>query len=107
VVFTDERMVRAVERLYLRRPDLVIPLRSGPLPEPDCLVCSTLLRTFNAQRTGWRLAGVLLDYHDEAQYQVDTEDYLVATGIAGVHTYMRCLRIYAAARRVLQTGVRA
>lgn len=83
--------------------------------DPLCGVCMTLLGLYNdAVEEDWtresRAWYTILMYHDEATYDPDgrdwTEDpwgdYLSALGLAGIVTYSRCGKVYAAAERELK-----
>lgn len=96
-------MVQCMRRLAKWEPEVVELLaKEGPYDEPNCAVCSVLLGQKHSPPPAFHAAVEIMMYHDEATYDVDDpEDYMMATGLAGIFVYQRCLKVYAAARSAL------
>lgn len=103
-LWTDEGMRDALGMLERHLPGDVEDLASiGPMDEPLCGVCTVLVPYCSEERRflGKQAAIYVVMYHDEATFDVDPEDYMMATGLAGVHVYSRCLKVYERARELV------
>lgn len=106
-LYTEQTMRGALRRFLSVDPESVSYLAEGPLEEPLCRACTELLPIVNDRLPGWGAALDILNYHDEMMYGIGKdydyeEDPVYGIGLSQVVTYIRCLRVYAAARELVE-----
>lgn len=106
-LWTDEAMRMYMAQLERHLPGDVEDLAAiGPMEEPLCGVCAVLApyATREFRFLGKVAAIYVLMYHDEATYEVEAgSDFLLDSGLGGIHVYTRCARVYAEARRLVSS----
>lgn len=90
LIETDDEARSVVRALS---PRLREALAFGPMPEPHCTLCRTLVRD---QLLGVRLHHVVLDWHDQT-YRLGQRRWQ-----GGAEAYRRCCIIYETARESLE-----
>jgi hypothetical protein len=107
VIYTEDQMRDAMMALYPIDPESVLDMaEQGPMEEPFCAACTVLIPLVNDKMPGWKHGLLILEYHDEPTYGIGRDwshedDYPWAIGLTQVFTYHRCLKVYKAARDVI------